>query len=248
MRFYFGENGQKNTLEGVSFNFFLLLGLFYLKICKGFFFGTIHPFLGWLVDIVRSLRLNLFKFSPFWGFILVKIAKKLLLKGWILSYFFLLLGLFYLKICKGFFFGTIHPFLGWLVDIVRSLRLNLFKFSPFWGFILVKIAKKLLLKGWILSYFFFLWLGLFSLKIGKGVFLAQFTLFSGVSLTFFILWGWISFNFHLFELLFWWKLTKIYSCNGKCFQILIFTLVIGVACVASVSARVRREKLGREQK
>ena len=198
-------------------------------------------------SIFHLSRVNRLKFSSCCDFILVKMDKKILLKGF-LSIFFCYWGYFIWKFARVFFFGTIHPFLGWLVDIVRSLRLNLFKFSPFWGFILVKIAKKLLLKGWILSYFFFLWLGLFSLKIGKGVFLAQFTLFSGVSLTFFILWGWISFNFHLFELLFWWKLTKIYSCNGKCFQILIFTLVIGVACVASVSARVRREKLGREQK
>ena len=100
-------------------------------------------------SIFHLSRVNRLKFSSCWDFILVKMDKKVLLKGF-LSIFFCYWGYFIWKFAWGFFFGTIHPFLGWFVDIVRSLRLNLFQFSPFWGFILVKIAKKLLLKGWIL--------------------------------------------------------------------------------------------------
>ena len=145
-------------------------------------------------SIFHLSRVNRLKFSSCWDFILVKMDKKILLKGF-LSIFFCYWGYFIWKFARVFFFGTIHPFLGWLVDIVRSLRLNLFKFSPFWGFILVKIAKKLLLKGWILSYFFFCDWGYFLWKLARvffwhnspffRVFLWHFSFFEGESLLIF---------------------------------------------------------------
>ena len=60
-------------------------------------------------SIFHLSTVNRLKFSSCWDFILVKMDKKVLLKGF-LSIFFLLLGLFYLKICKGFFFGHNSPF------------------------------------------------------------------------------------------------------------------------------------------
>ena len=60
-------------------------------------------------SIFHLSRVNRLKFSSCWDFILVKMDKKVLLKGF-LSIFFLLLGLFYLKICMGVFFWHNSPF------------------------------------------------------------------------------------------------------------------------------------------